>query len=183
MTYGDQAFRFRGEGFRDEPDFRPETPSSTPVYRPGTYDPDDYSAPAEPTNPPPRRSVTAAELDDVFDDPRYGDPGMDRMSVHLLWEIVLLVATVGLALWYYHSHQAGMTGTGLRTLLLSAATLGFLTVGMGLSLGAGAVAVASALFFAGHTDRGVTATLGITLLLAVGVGVGIGLLTVVLHVP
>ena len=190
MTYGDQAFRFRGEGFRDEPDFRPETPSSTPVYRPGTYDPDDYSAPAEPTNPPPRRSVTAAELDDVFDDPRYGDPGMDRMSVHLLWEIVLLVATGALALWYFHSHKSGVTGNGLHALVLSAATLGFLTVGIGLSLRAGAVnlavgpiAGAAALFFAGHSDRGVTATAGITLLLAAGVGAAIGLFTVVLHVP
>src|SRR5581483_6180676 len=44
MTYGDQAFRYRGEGFRDEPDFRPEQASSTPVFRPGTYNPDDYAA-------------------------------------------------------------------------------------------------------------------------------------------
>ena len=51
MTYGDQAFRFRGEGFRDEPDFHPETgtSTSTPVYHPGTYNPDEYSPPTETT--------------------------------------------------------------------------------------------------------------------------------------
>jgi ribose/xylose/arabinose/galactoside ABC-type transport system permease subunit len=191
MTYGDQAFRFRGEGFRDEPDFRPETPSSTPVFRPGTYNPDDYSTSTDTdTNTVSRRGVTAAELDDVFDDPQHGDPGMDRMTVHVLWEAVLLLGTVGLAFWYYHSHKAGLTGTGLRALMLSAAALGFLTIGIGLSLRAAAVnlavgpiAAACAVFFATHSDRGMAATVGIALGLALAAGVGIGLVTVVLHVP
>ena len=193
MTYGDQAFRFRGEGFRDEPDFRPETPTSTPVYRPGTYTPEEPAAPSgdvTTTGSLPRRAVTAAELDDVFDDPEHGDPGMDRMGVHVLWEAVLLLATGGLAFWFYHSYQAGVTGAGLRVLLLTAATLGFLTIGLGLSLRAGAVnlavgpiAAACAVFLAGHTDRSLVVTIGIALALALGVGVAIGLLTVALHVP
>lgn len=191
MTYGDQAFRFRGEGFRDEPDFRPEQASGTPVFRPGTYNPDDYAATSDATTASvARRTPTAAELDDVFDDPDHGDPGMDRMTVHVLWEVVLLAVTVGLAFWFSHSHHAGFSGAGLRALLLSGATLGLLTVGVGLSLRAGAVnlavgpiAAGCALFFATHSDRGLVATLGIGLLLAAAVGVGIGLVTVVLHVP
>src|SRR5947207_3747638 len=137
MTHGDQVFRFRGEGFRDEPDFRPDpaspSTSSTPVYRPGTYDPEEYaltSPSSETTNAMPRHTVTATELDHVFDDPQHGDPGMDRMPVHVLWEAVLLVATAGLAFWFYHSYRLALSGTGLHALLLSAATLGFLTIGV-----------------------------------------------------
>ena len=191
MTYGDQAFRFRGEGFRDEPEFRPEGTTSTPVYRPETYNPDEYVPPTEATSSlPSRRAVTAAELDDVFDDPQLGELGMDRMAVHVLWEIVLAVATIGLALWFYQSHRAEMGGAGIRTLLVSGAVLGFLTLGVGLSLRAGVVnlavgptAAASALFLATHVERGVGPTIEIILLLAAGAGVALGLLTVIMHVP
>src|SRR5438105_12516392 len=137
MTYGDQAFRFRGEGFRDEPDFRPETPTSTPVYRPGTYTPEEPAAPTgdvTTTGSLPRRAVTAAELDDVFDDPQHGDPGMDRMGVHVLWEAVLLLATGGLAFWFYHSYRAGATGAALRFFLLTGPTRAFLPIGLALPL-------------------------------------------------
>ncbi len=192
MTYGDQGFRFRGDGFRDEPDFRPDTGSTTPVYQPpATYQPDEYPAP-DPTPAPgvSRRRVSPAELDDVFDDPELGDPGMDRMTVHAGWELFLLLATGGLAIWFYHSHRSALSGGDLRALLLSAAALGFVGLGAGLSLRAGAVnlavgpiAAASALFFATHSDQGLVATLGITLLLAAGLGVAIGVLAVLFHVP
>jgi ribose/xylose/arabinose/galactoside ABC-type transport system permease subunit len=190
MTYGDQAYRFRGEGFRDERD----TGSTTPVYRPPTYSPtDNYPAPGEGTTSSPgfsRRAVSPAELDDVFDDPQLGDPGMDRMGVHALWELVLLAATAGLAVWFYHAHRSGVTGDGLRSLLLSSATLGFLTLAAGLSLRAGVVNlavgpvyVAAALFFAIHSDRGLVADATITLVLAAAAGAVIGLIIVVFHVP
>jgi ribose/xylose/arabinose/galactoside ABC-type transport system permease subunit len=192
MTYGDQGFRFRGDGFRDEPDFRPDTGSTTPVYKPpATYQPDEYPAP-DPTPPQgsPRRRVSSAELDDVFDDPHLGDPGMDRMTVHAVWELVLLLATGGLAIWLYHSHRTTLSGDNLRTLLLSATALGFAGLGAGLSLRAGAVNLAigpifaaSALFFATHSDGGLVATIGVVLLLAAGVGVAIGAATVIFHVP
>jgi ribose/xylose/arabinose/galactoside ABC-type transport system permease subunit len=192
MTYGDQTFRFRDEGFRDEPTYRPDNTSSTPTYRPDRYESEDYPAPTESTTTLgfSRRAVSPAELDDVFDDPQVGDPGMDRMAVHALWELVLLLATAGLAVWFYHTHRGGITGDGLRGLLLAGATLGFLTLAAGLSLRAGAVnlavgpvAVASALYFAAHSGRGLAQTAAITLLLAAGVGVAIGLLTAAFHVP
>ncbi len=79
--YGDDSFREAG-------DFRS---SETTV-------PDGYSAPRfselSSTDTAPTRPVTAAELDDVFDDPEHGQPGMDRMGVHVLWEILLLVGVV-----------------------------------------------------------------------------------------
>jgi ribose/xylose/arabinose/galactoside ABC-type transport system permease subunit len=192
MTYGDQGFRFRGDGFRDEPDFRADTGSTTPVYPPpATYQPDEYAAPdPTPASTASRRRVSPAELDDVFDDPEIGEPGMDRMTVHAVWELVLLLATGGLAIWFYHSHRSALSGPDLRTLLLSAAALGFVGLGAGLSLRAGAVnlavgpvAAACALFYATHSDQGVVATTGIALLLAAGVGAAIGLLTVLFHVP
>jgi ribose/xylose/arabinose/galactoside ABC-type transport system permease subunit len=192
MTYGDQGFRFRGDGFREEPDFRPDTGSTTPVYEPpASYQADEYPSPdATPPLGVSRRSVTPAELDDVFDDPRHGDPGMDRMTVHAIWELALLLATGGLAIWFYHGHRAALSGAGLRGVLLSAAALGFLALAAGLSLRAGAVnlavgpiAAGSALFFATHSDRGLVVTIAITLLLAAGVGAVIGVLAVVFHVP
>jgi ribose/xylose/arabinose/galactoside ABC-type transport system permease subunit len=189
MAYGDQGYRFRGEGFRDEPDFRADT-GSTPTFQPG-YGATDYTAtsPAE-TSAPTRRVVTSAELDDVFDDPEHGDPGMDRMGVHMVWELLLLIATVGMAVYFRQTHHAGVAGDSLRHLLLDAAALGFLAIGIGLSLRAsvvnlavGPIAAAAALFVASHTDRGLIPTAGVTLLLAGGVGVAIALLVVVLHVP
>jgi ribose/xylose/arabinose/galactoside ABC-type transport system permease subunit len=185
VSYGDQTFRFRGD--REERD----TSSTTPVYRPPSYT-EEYPAPAESTSTLgfSRRAVTPAELDDVFDDPQLGDPGMDRMGVHALWELVLLLATAGLAAWIYHTHRAALTGDGLRATLLLAATLGFLTLAAGLSLRAavpnlavGPVAVASAVFFATHSNHGFVRAIAITLPLAAAVGLLIGLFTVVLHVP
>src|SRR5206468_1150206 len=103
---------------------------------------------------------------------------------------VLLLATGGLAFWIYHTHRAALTGDGLRSVLLLAATLGFLTLAMGLSLRAGVpnlavgpVAVASAVFFATHSNHGFLRTIAITLPLAAAVGLVIGLFTVLLHVP
>jgi ribose/xylose/arabinose/galactoside ABC-type transport system permease subunit len=192
MTYGDQTFRFRDEGFRDEPTFRSDNTSTGSTYRPDRYPAEEYPAPTESTTTLgfSRRAVTPAELDDVFDDPQFGDPGMDRMAVHALWELVLLVATAGLAAWFYHSHRIGVTGDGLRAALLASATLGFLALAAGLSLRAGVVnlavgpvAVASAVFFAAHSDRGLQQTAALTLLLAAGLGGAIGLFTVVFHIP
>src|SRR5258706_11864433 len=95
MSYGDQGYRFRGEGFRDEPDFRADT-GSTPTFQPD-YAAGDYPpASGEPAGPV-RRLVTPAELDDVFDDPEHGDPGMDRMGLHIAWALLLLIVVFRMA--------------------------------------------------------------------------------------
>ncbi len=197
MTYGDQGYRFRGDGFRDEPDFRTGT-GATPAYQSGRYPAEDLNPPAPATEPGAgsgggpggRRSVSAAELDDVFDDPEHGEPGMDRMVVHVVWELVLLVATAGLAAYFYQTHRAGLTGAGLHDALLTAAALGFVTLGIGLSLRAGAVnlavgpiSVAAALFLATHSDQGLPETVAMAALLAAGIGIAVALVVVVFHVP
>jgi len=185
MSYGDQGYRFRGEGFRDEPDFRADT-GSTPTFQPG-YGATDYSA--EPTTAS-RRAVSPAELDDVFDDPDHGDPGMDRMGVHVAWELLLLIVAVGLAVYLRATHSDQFSGDNLRSLVLGAAVLGFATLAVGLSLRAGVVnlavgatASAAGLFLAGHSDRGLVETAGIALLGAALVGAATGLAVVVFHVP
>jgi ribose/xylose/arabinose/galactoside ABC-type transport system permease subunit len=197
MTYADsgQGFgdepRFRDEpGFREEPDFRPGSGMTTP-YQTGGYPVDDYSSRLRDTSAGmSRRPVSAAELDDVFDGPERGDPGMDRMAVHLVWELLLLLGCVGMYILFRQTHRAGVSGDALYDLLLTAASLGFITIGMALSLRAAAVnlavgpiAAASALFFAGHSDRSLPATIGVTILLAAAVGLVIAVLVAGFHVP
>jgi ribose/xylose/arabinose/galactoside ABC-type transport system permease subunit len=197
MTYADsgQGFRdeprFRGEpGFRDEPDFRSEGGSTSP-YQTGGYPVDDYSSQlTDGPGGPPRRPVSPAELDDVFDDPDLSESGTDRMAVHVVWEVLLLLGCVGMFVVFRQTHRAGVSGTALQTLLLGASSLGFIAIGMALSLRAAAVnlavgpiAAASALFFAGHSDRNLPATVGVTVLLAVAVGAVIAVLVVGFHVP
>lgn len=184
MSYGDQGYRFRGEGFRDEPDFRADT-GSTPTFQPGYGA--DYAS--EPTTAS-RRAISPAELDDVFDDPDHGDPGMDRMGVHVAWELLLLIVAVGMTVYLRATHSNQFTGDNLRSMVLAAAVLGFATLAAGLSLRAGAVnlavgatASAAGLFLASHSDRGLAETAGIALLGAALIGAATGLLVVVLHVP
>jgi ribose/xylose/arabinose/galactoside ABC-type transport system permease subunit len=112
------------------------------------------------------------------------------MVVHVVWELVLLVAVAGLAIYFQRTHRAGVSGAGLRDLLLTAASLGFVTLGVGLSLRAavvnlavGPISVAAGLFLATHSDRGLTQTVGIVVLMAAAVGVVIAVLVVAFHVP
>jgi ribose/xylose/arabinose/galactoside ABC-type transport system permease subunit len=202
MAYDDS--RFRGEpGFRDEPEFRSRTDTadtsslgngSGSLYNPGSYPVTGYPSSGADTSENTlgltRRTPSAAQLEDVFDDPSHGDPGRDRMAVHFLWEVLLLLATAGVALLLYRGHRSAVTGAGLRDLMVTAATLGFLVLGMGLSLRAavpnlavGPIAYGSALFFAAHADRGLVTTAVVTGLLAIAVGAVIAVAVVGFHVP
>src|SRR5690348_17095943 len=119
MAYDDS--RFRGEpGFRDEPDFRvggvPEdAPSVTGVT----------SASRDSGVGNRRSAPTPAQLDEVFDDPEHGDPGRDRMAVHALWELVLLLAAGALVYLLRDADGAALRGAGLKQLMLLAAEIGF----------------------------------------------------------
>src|SRR6266542_2371052 len=203
MAYDDS--RFRGEpGFRDEPDFRLDNglsdattlggASNAAVYTPGSYAQSNYpssSGDASEGTLSLSRRPSQAQLDDVFDDPEHGDPGRDRMAVHAVWEIMLLLAAVGV--WYvlYRGHRETVSGAARRGLMVTAASFGLVTLAMGLSLRAaapnlavGPIAYGSALFFAGHIDRGGTVVAAtVTALLAIAVGVAIVVLVIGFHVP
>src|SRR3954451_17482046 len=123
MSYDDS--RFRGE-----PAFHPDAdPDDSPIFGgtssyPVSYP---YSARSERTD-----GVEAAagynrsNLDDVFDDPDHGEPGRDRLAIHLVWEIILLVATAVAAYLLYRGHRTAITGAGLDDLLVTATWLGLL---------------------------------------------------------
>jgi ribose/xylose/arabinose/galactoside ABC-type transport system permease subunit len=165
--------RFRGEpGFREEPDFR-ASPSGLGGAGLGAV-----------------RGVSAAALDDVFDDPDHGDPGRDRMAVHFAWEAVLLVGVAILGYLLFSQHRAAITGDSLQRLLVFGAALGLLALGGAMSLrtnaanlALGPVAIASALFFAQHGSDGVVPTTVKAVALAAAVGAVIAILVVGFHVP
>jgi ribose/xylose/arabinose/galactoside ABC-type transport system permease subunit len=179
--------RFRGEpGFRDEPDFR-----SSPSYQTGSYPVGDYGEPEVAPEPVPiGRRIPPAVLDDVFDDPEHGDPGRDRMSVHVVWEAVLLVAVAALAYLLYRDQPDALRGTGRNDLLVYGAALGLLAIGAGLTLRAGApnlalgpAAMIAALFFAKNGYHGVLITAGEAAGVAALAGLAIAVLVVGFHVP
>ena len=183
MAYDESTYRRRDQDSR----LREDTD-----YRPASYDSGDYREPdaAEaPVNGQQRR-VSAAVLDDVFDDPEHGDPGRDRMAVHAVWEVVLLVAAMAAAGLLFRLDADALRGDQLDRLLVFAAALGLLSLGAGLTLRAGAVnlaigpaAVAAGLHFAEHGDGGVLPAAAAAVIAgAVGGGL-IALLVVGLHVP
>ncbi len=149
------------------------------------YDETIRSAPVEASS-----GVPAAVLEHVFDDPSHGEPGRDRIAVHVVWEILLVVglAVAGWLLW--QENPDALRGSGLKSLLVDVAGLGMLVLGAGLSLRAaavnlaiGPVAVAAALHFTEQGDRGVSQALLPALLVAALGGLALGLAVVVLHVP
>ncbi|MEV8513400.1 ABC transporter permease [Dactylosporangium sp. NPDC051484] len=196
MAYDDS--RFRSEpGFRSGgvPEDAPTLGvSNQSVYTPGSYPVSPaYGSSSESTlgmGGSRRRTPTAQQLGDVFDDPEHGQPGRDRMAVHALWEMVLLLAAAALLYLLHDASPAALHGTELQSLLLSGAELGLVAIAVGLTLRAGApnlavgpIAFAAALFFASSSDRGLPMTAGITGLISVGVGVVIAVLVVAFHVP
>ncbi|HET6213687.1 MAG TPA: ABC transporter permease [Micromonosporaceae bacterium] len=185
------AMAYVGEpGFRDEPDFR----GAGSAYQPGSYSVSDYPTDAtETTLGLSRRnsaSVSSASLDDVFDDPEHGEPGRDRLAVHAVWELLLLlgVGAVGFLLWRQHAEL--LRGAALKELLVNVGGFGMITLGAGLSLRAaapnlavGPVAVAAGIYFAQQGDAGVIKTTGFVVLVAAAFGVALAVMVVGFHVP
>ncbi|MEU8260953.1 ABC transporter permease [Micromonospora sp. NPDC048999] len=149
------------------------------------YDETGRGAPAESSS-----NVPAAVLENVFDDPAHGEPGRDRVAVHVVWEVLLLVglATVTWLLW--RDDADALRGDALRSLLVDVAGFGLLALAAGLSLrtavvnlAIGPVALAAALHFAEQGDRGLGEVLLPALAVAALGGLALGLAVVVLHVP
>jgi ribose/xylose/arabinose/galactoside ABC-type transport system permease subunit len=176
--------RFRNEAeFRLEPDFRRSTSARTGSYRVDEYgDPDMGEGRSA--------MVGSVPLGDVFDDPAQGDPGRDRLTVHLVWETVLLVAAAALAVLLYRENSDALRGGQLDSLLVQATALGLLALGAGISLRAGApnlalgpAAVIAAVFFAHEGHRGVLPSSAVVVGAAAAAGLVLALFVVGLHVP
>lgn len=193
MTYpsSDRPSRFVGEGFRVEPEFRQASGSPEGFPESDLPAEDPYAAldPA-PTIPTTPRAVTAAELDGVFDNPEHGEPGRDRFAVHVIWEIVLLVAGAAVAFELTSSRHGSLSGSNLRTVMVTATIIGLLALGAGITLRAGAVNLAigpimvvSGLYFGDHANHGFYPAAGIALLIAFISGLAIALVVGVFHVP
>ncbi|WP_329015768.1 ABC transporter permease [Micromonospora rifamycinica] len=134
--------------------------------------------------------VPGAAAENVFDDPAQGEPGRDRLGVHVAWELVLLVALAALAYLLWREDPDALRGDGLRRLLVDAVALGLLVVAAGLSLrtaavnlAIGPVALAAALHFAEQGDRGMSTALVPALVAAALGGLALAWAVVVLHVP
>lgn len=177
--------RYPGEGFRNEPDFRDGVATYEVVTETGTN-----PTAVTPSAPSTARRAAKPNLEYVFDDPAHGEPGRDRVLVHVIWELLLVVAVAGLGFLLYQADSQALSSGGLRTLAVSAATIGLVAAAVAISLragvpnlAAGAVAVAAALYFARHYSGGTLQPLLIVLGLAAAVGVVQGIVVVLLQVP
>jgi hypothetical protein len=119
-----------------------------------------------------------------------GDPGRDRLGIHIGWEIVLLLAVAAIGYLLYRLDPASLRRPALDNLLITGTAIGLLTLGAGLTLRAavpnlalGPIALASALHFAENGDRGlIDAALPALAVAAVG-GLVVALVVVGLQVP
>jgi ribose/xylose/arabinose/galactoside ABC-type transport system permease subunit len=126
----------------------------------------------------------------VFDDPNDGEPGRDRMLVHLLWEAILAVGVVAAGFALVKARPGALGGDSLRDLVLTASLVGLLGLASAVSLRAavpnlavGAVAILASAWIGQHAHGsfgGVTAT---ALGLCAALGLVQGLFVVGLHVP
>ncbi|MEH1099271.1 ABC transporter permease [Micromonospora sp. CPCC 205561] len=149
------------------------------------YDESGRGSSAEPSS-----GIPASVLENVFDDPAHGEPGRDRLAVHLVWESLLLAGLGTLTYLLWREDPAALRGDGLRSLLLDAVVLGLLALAAALSLrtaavnlALGPVAVAAALHMAEQGDRGAGGAVGPGLAVAALAGLALALAVVVLHVP
>jgi ribose/xylose/arabinose/galactoside ABC-type transport system permease subunit len=174
--------RYLGEGFRQEPDFRDG--GATP------FQVSSEAATGENDTVTLARRIAPPNLDYVFDDPAEGEPGRDRMLVHGLWELFLLVAVVGVGFLLYRQAPGTLTGDGLRATLLGATALGALAAGLAVALRAGApnlavgpVAVAAALQFGHNAGGGLLRPLLVVIGLCAVIGAVQGIIVAGLQVP
>lgn len=133
-------------------------------------------------------AVPVSELDGVFDGPE--SSGRDRLAVHWIWEVLLLIAVGVLGFLLWRADSGTLRGDELSLLLVLAAGFGLLGLAAGLTLRAGApnlaigpVAVAAGVYYAQHgADGVVSATVG-ALGTALLLGAAVAIVVVTLHVP
>lgn len=174
--------RYFGQaGFRDEPDFRAAAAYSAGYGAGeggGAYPPPDVVA------------GSPSGLDDVFDDPAGGEVGRDRMAVHWVWEVLLLIGVGTLVYLVWQAQPDALRGDQLSLLLTLATGFGLLGLAAGVTLRAGApnlavgpVAAAAGAYFAQRGDEGVLPPTVFSLGVAILLGLAVGVLVVTFHVP
>jgi len=171
--------RYFGQaGFRDEPDFRS-------AHQPAGYG--GYGA-ADP--PPTPAAGSPVALDDVFDNPADGDPGRDRLAVHWVWEVLLLIGVGTLVYLVWQAEPGALRGDNLSALLIVATGFGLLGLAAGVSLRAGVpnlaigpVAAAAGAYFAQRGDEGVLSPTVYSVGLAILAGLVVAVLVVAFQVP
>lgn len=186
-AYRDSATYRDDAAYRDNPAYGDDADPRPAGHRQGRFVDDEYQSGRTDTA---QRRVPQAVLDDVFDDPAHGEPGRDRMAVHLIWEVVLLLAVVGVAFLLQRENPDAVRGGQLDLLLVAATGLGLLALGAGLTLRAGApnlavgpVAIACGLHFAENGENGLLTSMVPAVVVVVGLGLLLALLVVGFHVP
>ncbi len=166
----------------------PTSDSTSEIGRAGYQDSDATSAfmPAvevEQQAEPQQRENPTEEPDDA-------PPPRDRLAVHWLWELVLLLAVGGLGYLLWREDPDLLRGDQLSTLLVYATAYGLLGLGAGISLRAGApnlaigpVAAASMLYFASNGADGVVPPTTVATGAAIVLGIAVALLIIVFEVP
>lgn len=150
---------------------------------------DGISPPAAPSADPAETAVQP-NLHYVFDDPNDGEPGRDRMVVHVLWELLLAAALVGAGFALAAAQPGAFRGDSLRTLALLAATIGLLAVASAVSLRAavpnlavGALGLFAATWVADSASGAWGGATAAAVGLCAAIGLLQGLVVVGLHVP
>jgi ribose/xylose/arabinose/galactoside ABC-type transport system permease subunit len=192
MAYDDPAYRRRDTGgLREDSRFGSDSGfGTTPAYQTGSFPVANEFREPDAMELTQRRAVSQAELDDVFDDPSHGDPGRDRAAVHVVWEILLLVAVAAVGFLLYREDSGAVRGAELDQLLVLAAGLGLLAIGASFTLRAGApnlalgpIAVGAALHFAEQGDRGVLIAAAEAVVAAGILGLLMAIVVGAFHVP
>lgn len=133
---------------------------------------------------------TAGQPEVVEDEEADPPPPRDRLAVHWLWELVLLLAVGGLGYLLWRENPDALRGDQLSTLLVYATAYGLLGLAAGVSLRAGApnlaigpVAAAAMLYVAQEGGDGVVPPTLLATGAAVVLGIGVALLILLFEVP
>ncbi len=141
-----------------------------------------------PSNPWPGSTAPSTGPDDE-DEPAQAD-GSDRLGVHWLWELVLVLVVAAFAALLWQADPTALRGDGFAGLLLAIAGYALLGTAVSLSLrasvpnlAAGAMAAAAAVWFAEGSADGAMAPTVVVAVAAAVLGLAVALLVTVLHVP
>lgn len=160
--------------------FRTGSAPSTPAYL------DDYGQPDY--GPPPEDRTVLLGAGGWEPEPPTAP--RDRLLVHVVWELLLLVLVAGLAAWCQSTEPAMFNSAGMRELAASVVVIGSLAVAVSLSLRAavpnlavGGAAVLAGVLFIRWIDHGAVTSLALAVGVALVGGLAVGVLVAIFHVP